>query len=91
MAQNNYKDLDRFMSIALIGTGALFFFYLVFALFGVIWLKVILSILIFLACAGMLAILYLTGEILKVRSRWMTISAACTAICLFVSLITGCP
>lgn len=91
MSQNNYKDLDRVMTIALIGTAALFFFYLVFALFGVIWLKVILSILIFLACAGILVILYLTGEIKKHRSRWMTLGAACTAICLFVSLISGCP
>ena len=91
MAQNNYKDLDRFMSIALVGTAALFVLYLLFALIGVVWLKVVLSILIFLLCAGMLVVLYLTGEILKVRSRWMTIGAACTAFCLLVSLITGCP
>ena len=27
----------------------------------------------------------------KLRSRWMTLGAACTALCLLVSLITGCP
>ncbi len=91
MAQNNYKDLDRYMTYVLIGTGALFLLYLLFAALSIIWLKVILSILIFLACAGVLAVLYLSGEILKLRSRWMTLGAGCTALCLLVSLITGCP
>ncbi len=91
MPQNNYKDLDRYMTYILIGTGILFSLYLLFALLGVIWLKVVLSILIFLVCAGVLAVLYLSGEIGKIRSRWMTLGAACTALCLLVSLITSCP
>lgn len=91
MPQNDYKVLDRYMTYALIGTAIAFALYLLFALLGVIWLKVILSILIFLACAGILAVLYLTGEIGKLRSRWMTFGAGCTAFTLLISLITGCP
>ena len=91
MPQNDYKDLDRYMTYVLISTGIAFVLYLLFALLGVIWLKVVLSILIFLVCAGVLAVLYLSGEIKKLRSRWMTLGAACTALCLLVSLITGCP
>ena len=89
MPQNDYKDLDKYMTYTLIGTGIAFVLYLLFALLGIIWLKVVLSILIFLVCAGVLTVLYLSGEISKLRSRWMTLGAACTALCLFVSLITG--
>ena len=91
MPQNDYKDLDKYMTYTLIGTGIAFVLYLLFALLGIVWLKVVLSILIFLVCAGVLTVLYLSGEISKRRSRWMTLGAACTAWCLFVSLITGCP
>ena len=91
MPQNDYKDLDRYMTYTLIGVGIAFVLYLLFSLLGIIWLKVVLSILIFLVCAGVLAVLYLTGEIKKLRSRWMTLGSACTALCLLVSLITGCP
>ena len=91
MPQNDYKELDKYMTYILIGTGIAFVLYLLFALLGVIWLKVILSIFIFLVCAGVLAVLYLSGEIGKLRSRWMTLGASCTALCLLVSLITGCP
>ena len=91
MPQNDYKNLDRYMTYVLIGTGILFVLYLLFSLLGILWLKIVLSILIFLVCAGVLAVLYLSGEIGKQRSRWMTLCAACTALCLFVSLITGCP
>ena len=91
MPQNDYKDLDKYMTYTLIGTGIAFVLYLLFALLGIIWLKVVLSILIFLVCAGVLTVLYLSGKISKLRSRWMTLGAACTALCLFVSLITSCP
>ncbi len=94
MSQNpydRYKELDRYMTYALSVTGILFFLYLLFALLGVIWLKVLLSIFIFLLCAAVLSVLYLTQELKRLRSRWMTLGAACTAITLLVSLITGCP
>lgn len=91
MPHNDYKDLDRYMTYTLIATAVAFFLYLLFAILGILWLKVVLSILIFLVCAGVLAVLFLSGEIQKLRSRWMTLGAACTALCLLVSLITGCP
>lgn len=91
MARNDYKEFDRYMTYILIGTGALFTLYLLFALLGVIWLKVILSILIFLICGGILAYLFLIAEIWRPRSRWMTLGAACTAFTLLISLITNCP
>ncbi len=91
MPQNDYRDLDLYMTYTLIATAVAFSLYLLFALLGIIWLKVVLSILIFLVCAGVLVVLFLSGEIGKQRSRWMTLGAGCTALCLLVSLITGCP
>ena len=91
MSQNNYKDLDRVMTIALIGTAALFFFYLVFALFGVIWLKVILAVGMFIVSGGCLAFLYLTRELTRRRSLWMTTASGGILICLLFSLILNFP
>ena len=91
MSNNRYKELDRIMTYVLAGIGIAFLLYLLFALLGVIWLKVVLSILIFLSCAGVLGFLYLSGELLRLRSRWMTMGAGCIALCLLVSLIAGCP
>ncbi len=91
MAHKRYKELDRNMTYVLAGTAILFVLYLLFAGLGIIWLKVVLSILIFLICGACLGFLYLSGELMKHRSRWMVLSAGCTALCLLVSLITNIP
>ncbi len=89
--RNRYKEMERIMTRVLIGDAVIFALYLLFAGLGVIWLKVLLSIVSILVNAGCLGYLYLSQELLRKRSLWMTVSAASILICLLVSLILNYP
>lgn len=89
--RNRYKEMEFYMTRILIADAALFILYLIFAGLGVVAMKVILSILIILISALTLAYLYLTQEVLRKRSLWMSVSAAALLLCLLVSLILNYP
>ena len=91
MKPNQYKAFERFMTIALCADTAAFILYMVFAGLGIIWLKVILT-LVCLALSGyILWVLYNAKELLRQRSLWMTVGAGAIAFCLFISLIFNFP
>ena len=89
--KNRYLEMEKQMTLVLLGIAGLFVLYLVMAIAGIIWLKVILSILTILASLLCLVLLYLNGEFTRRRSQWMTLSAAACLLCTIVSLLTGCP
>ena len=92
MAPNNrYKQLEKLMTSALIADGVLFLLYLIFAACGVIWLKVILALCVILISGGCLSLLYLSKELLRKRSLWMSTAAAAALVCLLFSLILNFP
>ena len=89
--RNRYKDFEANMTLSLIGNLALFLLYMLFASLGIIWLKVILAILCGLLSLGLLGILYLSQELTRPRSLWMTVAAVSIAVCLMVSLLLNYP
>lgn len=93
MAQPNtrYQQMQWYMTYALIADTGLFLLYLVFAGFGVIWLKVITAILTALISLICLAFLYMSKELLRPRSLWMTAASAAILVCLLFSLILNFP
>lgn len=93
MAQNNkrYKTMERNMTFVLLADLLLFILFLIFAGNGIIWMKVVLIVLIFLISLGALAFLYLSNELLKKRSLWMGTAAAAIFICTLFSLILNFP
>jgi len=88
---NRYSQMERYMSCALILDLVLFIAYLIAAGNGIIWLKAILFILTIALSLLCLAYLYLTKELLKQRSFWMSVCAGAIAICLLFSLILNFP
>ena len=88
---NRYKEMERYMTYALVADLLLFIFYLIAAGNGVIWLKVILSLFAFLLSGGCLGFLYLTRELLRPRSLWMTAAAGAIFVCVLFSLILNFP
>lgn len=88
---NRYKEMERNMTYALCADGAMFVLYLIFAGLGIVWLKVILSILCICLSAFLLWLLYVSRELLKRRSLWITTGAAAILICLLFSLILNFP
>ncbi len=93
MARNNkrYRIMEQYMTCGLIADAGLFGLYLLCAGLGVIWLKVLLSIAIIGISGLCLGFLYLSKEILRPRSLWMSTAAAAIFVCLVVSLLTNFP
>lgn len=93
MAQkpNRYKEMEQLMTMALIADAALFLLYLIFAAVGVIWLKVILAIFTIVIALGGLALLYLSQELLRKRSLWLSTGFFSIFLCILVSLILAFP
>ena len=89
--RNRYKEMERNMTYVLLADLALFILYLIFAACGIIWMKVILTILIFVISLAVLGFLYLSKELLRRRSLWMSATAAAIFITTFFSLILNYP
>ena len=86
-----YKQIEQLLTRILLADTAVFILYLIFAGFGLTFLKVV-TVIIALAASGLsLAYLFLTQELLKKRSLWMSVSAGAILICLLVSLILNFP
>ena len=89
--RSRYKDLEKMMTLLLIASALDFVLYLVFAGAGIVWLKVIFTIVVFIASLLGLGFLFMSGELTKKRSLWMSASFAGIILCTIVSLITGVP
>jgi len=89
--RNRYQQLEWFMTFALVAAVGLFLLYLVFASYGIVWLKAILAILTAFICLSCLALLYLSRELLKQRSLWMSTAATAVLVCLLFSLLLNFP
>ena len=93
MAENRsrYRAWERFMTILLFLSLALFILYLLSA--GLSWLagKIICSVLGILVCGFSLWNLFSTQELLKPRSLWLTYGFAGIILCTVVSLLCNFP
>ncbi len=88
---SRYQMLGKYMSIALIADGLFFLIYFIAAACSVIWLKVTVAIIAILLSVLCLAYLYITRELTKPRSLWMTAGAGAVLILTVFSLIVNFP
>lgn len=88
---NRYNQMERYMCIALVLDLIFFITYLIAAGNGIIWLKITMVILTLVLSFLCLAYLYLTQELLKQRSLWMSVSAVAIAVCLLFSVLLNFP
>lgn len=89
--RSRYKDLEKMMTLLLIASALDFVLYLVFSIAGIAWLKVITAIFAILMPVLCLGFLYMSKELLKQRSLWMSIGFAGIFISTAVSLIARFP
>ncbi len=89
--QNRYKDLEHSLIVFLIASIVDFILFLIFSGTGIIWLKVITAIFAILMPVLCLALLYLSKELLKQRSLWLTTAFLGIFLCTVVSLIANFP
>ena len=88
---SRYKKMERYMTYALIADALLFLLFMIFAGLGVAWLKIILAICAILLSGLCLAFLYITKELLRQRSFWISVGAAAILVCVLFSLILNFP
>ena len=89
--KSRYQQMELYMTCTLIADVGIFLLYLIFAGFGILWLKVITAILCGLLSCACLAFLYVSKELLRKRSFWMTTAAAAILVCLLFSLVLKFP
>lgn len=89
--KNRYQQLESVMTIVLIADAVLFVLYWIFAAVGIVWLKAFVAILCILVSAACLGFLFLTQELLRPRSKWMTYSAGALLLIVVLSLILNFP
>ena len=86
-----YKQVEPILTYALVGIGLIFLLYLIFAAIGMISGKVICALLGIVLSGGVLAYLYISKELLRKRSIWMTLGAASVILLTLLSLILNFP
>lgn len=88
---NRYKRMQRYMTWTLLADACLFILFLIGAGTGTLWLKILTAIFTILISGLCLGYLYLSQELLRQRSLWMTAAAAAILICTVFSLILNFP
>lgn len=88
---NRYKRMERYMTFTLLADAFLFVLFLIGAANGILWLKILTAIFTILISGLCLGFLYLSKELLKQRSLWMSAAAAAILICTLFSLILNFP
>lgn len=88
---NRYQEMDRTMTMIIIGTALDFLVFLICSGAGILWLKVITAILAIVVPVLCLGLLYLSQELLRQRSLWLTTGFGSIFVCTIVSLICNFP
>ena len=86
-----YQKMEKLVTGVLCLDTVIFVAYLIFAGMGMVAMKVICTIFCFLISGAVLYFLFLNKELLRKRSLWMTLAAACIIICILASLILKFP
>ena len=89
--KSRYMAMETVVTAALCLDTVIFLAYLIFAGCGLVALKNTPVVLCVLISGAILYFLYITRELLRKRSIWMTLGAACIILCILVSLILNFP
>ncbi len=89
--RDRYRNFEKRMTAALLVCVLLFVGYLIAAGAGVLWLKVLLAVVIMAVSAGGLAMLWMSRELTRPRSLWMSCGFFAVIACTLASLILAFP
>ena len=89
--KSRFKKMEFYITIALCADVAIFIAYLIFAGIGLVALKIITALLCVGISGAALYQLFVSHELLRRRSLWMSLAAACIIICVLFSLILKFP
>ena len=90
-ARRRYRQMEQIMTYGILASAGLFLIYLIAAGNGVVWLSAITAILTLVASAAGIVFLYMTGELMRKRSLWMTAALGSIIAVLLVSMLLHYP
>ena len=89
--KSRFKKMEFYITIALCVDAAIFLAYLFFAGMGLLALKIIAAVLCIALSGAALYQLFVSHELLRRRSLWMSLAAACIILCILISLLLNFP
>lgn len=89
--RNRYREMESFMTKILIGDTIVFVLFLIFCAKGFTVAKVVTAIISIIVSLLSMAWLFITGELARRRSLWMSTGFGAIFLCLLVSLILKYP
>ena len=89
--KSRFKKMEFYITIALCVDAAIFLAYLIFAGMGLLALKIIAAVLCIALSGAALYQLFVSHELLRRRSLWMSMAAACIFLCILISLLLNFP
>lgn len=89
--RSRYKKMETAVTAVLCLDVIIFLAFLFFAGRGMAGLKITAAVLCFLISGAVLYFMYMSRELLRKRSLWMTLAAACVILCVLASLILNFP
>ena len=89
--KSRFKKMEFYITIALCVDAAIFLAYLIFAGMGLLALKIIAAVLCIALSGAALYQLFVSHELLRRRSIWMSLAAACIILCILISLLLNFP
>ena len=87
----SFKQLERYLTIAVIAEAVMFVVFMISAGAGITWLKIFMGILCVIISAGCLGLLYMRKELLRPRSLWITLASGAILLLLLFSLVLNYP
>jgi len=89
--RSRYKEMELAMTVLLLANAVVFILYLIVASVGILWLKAITSVFALILSGLCLVYLYLSKELLRQRSLWLTAGYFGIFLCTLVSLLVNFP
>lgn len=89
--KSRFKKMEFYITIALCVDAAIFLAYLIFAGMGLLALKIIAAVVCIVLSGAALYQLFVSHELLRRRSLWMSLAAACIILCILISLLLKFP
>ncbi len=89
--RDRYKQFEQTMTLMLLACVLLFAAYLIAAGAGILWLKIVLGIFAIGVPLAGLALLWMSKELLRPRSLWLTCGFFAVLACTLASLILAFP
>lgn len=86
-----FRQLEHLLTMVIAAALAMFVLMLIFAAFGINWLKILLGLVIIAVCALGCALLIRMQEHRRRRSWWLLSAFGSILLCTLVSLLVGYP